>query len=193
MGYLTGKAAGRLLDLSVNIPLLFLVSIIPDIDLLIPVLRHRGPTHSIIITILVFLPLATYYGKKTLPYFLAFAQHFLVGDYLTGEGIQLLWPLNSTNYYGPAIEITGLTNAAIEWILLLTSLLVMQKAKDSSLLFQMHSSNLLLSIPTFTVLLPALLSFPQYVPPALIIPHLIYIVIFAVSILTYFKAFLKMN
>ena len=191
LGYLTGKATGKLLNVSVSLPLLFLASVIPDIDLLIPGLQHRGPTHSLIISTLIFIPLVAYYRKKAIPYFIALTQHSLIGDYLTGGGIQLLWPLNSTNYYGLTIEITSLTNITIEWIFFLTAFTILLKTRDARTLLQPHPSNLLLSIPTFTVLLPTILSFPQYVPPTLIIPHLTYLIIFATSILIDFKALLK--
>lgn len=191
LGYLTGKATSKLLNVNVNIPLLFLASIIPDIDLLIPGLQHRGPTHSLIVSILIFIPLVAYYGKRAVPYFVALTQHSLIGDYITGGGIQLLWPLNSTHYYGLTIEITSLTNITIEWILFLTALTILIKTKDTQTLLQPHPSNLLLSIPTCTVLLPTILSFPQYVPSALIIPHLTYLTIFTISILIDFKALLK--
>ncbi|MDH5438492.1 MAG: hypothetical protein OEX76_06285 [Candidatus Bathyarchaeota archaeon] len=58
-------------------------------------------------------------------------------------------------------------------------------------LLQHHPSNLLLSIPIFTVLLPTLLSLPLSVPPELIIPHLAYLAIFTLSILTDLKPNLK--
>lgn len=193
LGYLSGKATSKLLNVNVNLPLLFLASIIPDIDLLIPGLQHRGPTHSLIISILIFIPLIAYCRKKAIPYFIALTQHSLIGDYITSGGIQLLWPLNSTNYYGLTIEITSLTNITIEWIFFLTAFAILIKTKDAQTLFQPHPSNLLLSIPTFTVLLPTLLSFPQYVPLALIIPHLIYLIVFTVSIIIDFKALLKKN
>jgi len=191
LGYLTGKATSKLLNVNVNIPLLFLASIIPDIDLLIPGLQHRGPTHSLIISILIFIPVITYYGKKAIPYFVAFAQHSLIGDYLTSGGIQLLWPLNSIHYYGLAIEVTSLTNILLEWIFFLISFTVLLKTRDAWILFQPHSSNLTLSVAMFTVLLPILISFPISVRLALIIPHLIYLIVFTVSILIDFKAILK--
>jgi membrane-bound metal-dependent hydrolase YbcI (DUF457 family) len=193
LGYLTGKATSKLLNVNVNIPLLFLASIIPDIDLLIPGLQHRGPTHSLVVSILVFIPLVAYYGKKAIPYFIALTQHSLIGDYITGGGIQLLWPLNSTHYHGLTIEITSLTNITIEWIFFLTAFTILVKTKDAQTLLQPHPSNMLLSIPTFTVLLPTILSFPQYVPATLIIPHLAYLIVFTISIFIDFKALLKKN
>jgi len=191
LGYITGKATSKLLNVNVNIPLLFVVSIISDIDLLIPGLEHRGPTHSLIIFSLLFLPIFMIYGKRATPYFIAMIQHSILGDCLIGGGIQLLWP--ATIYYGIGIKITSLTNILTEWILFLTSLTIMFKAKDTWTLFQHHPSNLLLSIPVFTVLLPTLLSFPLSVPLELIIPHLTYLTIFTFSILVDLKSSLKMT
>jgi len=191
LGYITGKATSKLLNVKVNLPLLFLASIIPDIDLLIPGLEHRGPTHSLIISIIIFIPIIAYYRKKAIPYLIAFTQHSLIGDYLTSGGIQLLWPINSIYYYSLEIQMTSLTNILLEWIFFLTAFTILLKTKDAQTLLQPHPSNLLLSIPTFTVLLPTLISFPQYVHPALIIPHLTYLAIFTISILIDFKAILK--
>lgn len=181
LGYLAGKTASELLDVNTNIPLLFVASVIPDIDLLLPGLQHRGPIHSLILFSLLFLPAFIIYGKKSIPYFIAVIQHALIGDYMTGGGTQLLWPL-SLNWYGTQICVTSLTNVVTEWIFFLTSLAIMFKTKDLWVLFQRHTSNLLLSIPVFTVLLPTILSFPLYVPLALVIPHLTYLAIFTFSI-----------
>jgi len=174
----------------VNIPLLFVASVIPDIDLLIPGLKHRGPTHSLIIISLLFIPAFTIYRKRTTPYFIATIQHFILGDYLAGGGTQLLWPV-TLHWYGTGIKIMSLTNILIEWTFFVTSFTIMYKTKDIWALFQRHPSNLLLSIPVFTVLLPTLLSFPLSVPVELIIPHLIYLTIFAFSILIHLKSSLK--
>jgi len=167
---------------SVNIPLLFVASVIPDIDLLIPGLEHRGPTHSLIIFFLLFLPAFMLYGKGAMPYFIALAQHSLIGDYLTGGGIQLLWPL-TLHWYGVGIRILSLFNILIEWTFFLASLTVMLNTKDAWFLFRHHPSNLLLSIPVLTVLLPSFFSFPLSVPLGLIIPHLTYLTLFIISIL----------
>jgi hypothetical protein len=188
LGYLSGKATSKILNVNVNIPLLFLVSVLPDIDLLIPGLQHRGPLHSVIIFCLLFLPIFIFFKKGAVPYFVALIQHLLIGDYLTGD-IQLLWPI-TTNWYGLGIGITSLTNISIEWILFLTSITIMFKTKDVWLLFQQHPSNMILAVPVLTVLLPTFLSFPLHVPLGLVIPHLVYLVFFAFSILIDLKAFL---
>ena len=188
LGYLTGKITSKLLNVNVNLPLLFLASIIPDIDLLIPSLQHRGPTHSLILSIIVFIPIVAYYGKKATPYFIALTQHSLIGDYITG-GTQLLWPLTS-HMYDTGMKITSLTNILLEWCFFLTSLTLMLKIKDIWTLFQHHPSNLLLSIPIFTVLLPTFLNVPIYVPLELVIPHLTYLTLFTLSITIDLKAIL---
>jgi len=181
LGYLSGKTASKILNVNANIPLLFLVSVLPDVDLLIPGLEHRGPLHSVIIYCLLFLPAFILFKKRAVPYFVALIQHILIGDYLTGD-TQLLWPA-TTNWYGLGMEITSLTNILIEWTLFLTSTATLLKTKDAWLLFQQHPSNMILAIPVLTVLLPTLLSFPIYVSPQLVIPHLIYMALFTFSIL----------
>ena len=181
LGYLSGKTASKILNVKINIPLLFLVSVLPDVDLLIPGLHHRGPMHSVVLFFLLFLPAFILFKKRAIPYFVALTQHSLIGDYITGW-TQLLWPI-TTNWYGLGMEITSLTNILIEWTLFLTSTATLLKTKDAWLLFQQHPSNMILAIPVLTVLLPTLLSFPIYVSPQLVIPHLIYMALFTFSIL----------
>jgi membrane-bound metal-dependent hydrolase YbcI (DUF457 family) len=182
LGYISSKASAKLLKTQLNIPLVLTLSILPDVDILIPFLTHRGPTHSVLVTFVVFLPLFAFFRKKAFPYFLALLQHSLISDYIVGSQIQLLWPL-TTRYYGMEIGIKSQTNIAIEWIAFFTATIVMFKAKDLTALFQPHNSNLILTIPTFTVLLPTFLSFPLDVPQWLIPPHLIYLSIFSASII----------
>jgi membrane-bound metal-dependent hydrolase YbcI (DUF457 family) len=181
LGYITGKVTRKLLNLEVNVPLLLLASVISDIDLLIPALEHRGPTHSIILLTLLFFPLFRIYGKKAAPYFVALTQHSLIGDYVTG-GVQLLWPF-TTHIYGASLEATSLAALVLEWGFFLTSLTIMLKMKDMQILFQRHISNLLLSVPGATVLLPTVANFPLSVPLELIVPHVTYLTLFTVSIL----------
>jgi len=175
----------RLLDTNVNIPLLFVASVISDIDMLIPGLEHRGPTHSLIVISMIFLPIFIVYGrkegKKAIPYFTALIQHPILGDYLMGR-TQLLWPL-TVHWYRAGIKMTGLTGIIIEWSLFLLSMTAMLKGRDVLTLLEHHPSNLLLSVPVFTVLLPTLLRFPISVPLELMIPHITFLTIFTLSIL----------
>jgi hypothetical protein len=182
LGYLTGKLATKSLDVKVNLPLLFLASVFPDIDILIPGLVHRGPLHSVILFCLVFTPIFAIYKKRAAPYFVAIIQHIIIGDYLIGGDLQLFWPL-TTNTYGFHIGIASLTNIVLEWSLFFISMIFMVKTKDIVFLFKHHSSNMILAIPLLTVLLPSVLSFPLYVHVALLIPHIVYMILFTIPIL----------
>ena len=182
LGYLTGKVAAKSLGVKINFPLLFLASVFPDIDLLIPGLQHRGPLHSVILFCLIFLPIFAIYKRRAVPYFVALIQHIIIGDFLIGGDLQLLWPL-STSTYGFHVGIASLINIAFEWCLFLVSMSFMVKTRDIFFLFKHHSSNMILAIPVLTVLLPTLISFPLHVPLALLIPHLVYLILFTIPIL----------
>jgi hypothetical protein len=130
------------------------------------------------------IPFFAVYGKKAVPYFLALAQHALIGDYVTSGtmGVQLFWPLTNQSY-GIGIAIRTQTNVALEWIAFLVAVIIMIKTRDITKFFQTHKSNLLLSIPTFTTLLPTLASFPLGVPLWLVPPHIFYTVVFSIAII----------
>jgi membrane-bound metal-dependent hydrolase YbcI (DUF457 family) len=177
-----GKASAKITKTKLNIPIALTISVIPDIDILVPFLQHRGPVHSIVTLFMFFIPIFAIYRKKVIPYFLALIQHSLIGDYITGGGIQLLWPI-TTQYYGMGIGIKSQTNITIEWTMFLASIIMMLKTKDMAIFFQPHNSSLILSIPTFTVLLPTFLAFPLEVPPILILPHIVYLILLLTSIL----------
>jgi len=160
------------------------LSIIPDADLLFSFIGHRGPTHSVLVMLAALIPFFAVYGKKAVPYFLALAQHALIGDYVTSGtmGVQLFWPLTNQSY-GFGIAIRTQTNVALEWIAFLAAVIIMIKTRDITKFFQTHKSNLLLSIPTFTTLLPTLASFPLGVPLWLVPPHIFYTLIFSIAII----------
>jgi hypothetical protein len=191
IGYLTGKSTAKLLDRDVNLPLLLVASVIPDIDMLIPGLEHRGPAHSIIILTLILIPAFIKFGRKATPYYLAVITHPLIGDSLTGgQGTQLLWPI-TTNWYGLGICPESLVSVSLEWLAFAGCMAIMLTTKDLHWLFQRHQSNLLLAIPVGTVLLPAVFSIPLYVPLELLIPHLTFLAIFTVAIFIDLKAIRK--
>jgi hypothetical protein len=181
LGYILGKGSSRLIKTKINIPVILTLSVIPDVDMIIPFVEHRGPTHSVLMAFLIFIPIFAVYRNKAIPYFLALIQHPLLGDYMSGGRVQLLWPL-TTQYYGIELGIKSQTNITIEWMLFLASIIIMLKAKDTTTFFQPHDSNLILSIPALTALLPTFLSFPLDVPMVLILPHLTYLFIFSYSI-----------
>jgi membrane-bound metal-dependent hydrolase YbcI (DUF457 family) len=181
LGYLTGKATSKLLDTKINISLLFLASIIPDADLIIG-LQHRGPTHSLIVQTIVFIPIFLVYRKQAAPVFVSLIQHPLLGDLIAGAGgVQLFWPISS-QWYGTQICVTSVLSIALEWAVFIIFIVVLLATKDIRSLLQPHRYNLLLTIPVLAVILPSFLQYPLSVPAALIIPHLILLVILVLSI-----------
>jgi hypothetical protein len=191
LAYLLSKASGKLLKVNFNIPLILVLSIIPDIDILFDFLFnsdiHRGPTHSVIMAILIFIPFFVLYRKKSVPYFVALASHSLIADLIIGGNLQLLWPLSASEFglyeLGfPYIDIYSPINIALEFTLFIVAFLVMLKTRDLLHFFRNSKLNLVLVIPIFTVLLPTLASYPLTVPILLILPHLFYLLLFAISV-----------
>jgi membrane-bound metal-dependent hydrolase YbcI (DUF457 family) len=209
LAYLLGKGSGKALREKINIPLIMVLSILPDIDIFFDLLTnsqiHRGPTHSVIVAIIAFIPVFIIYRKKAIPYFLALISHPLIGDFLIGGNLQLFWPLSNHQYGlqelgGPFIDIYRPANVTLEVTLFLAALLVMYKTGDLKTFFKADKSNLLLIIPTTTVLLPSTIGYPFDQPliifrPVLAIAHIIYLVLFAYAIIKtlsfYYKTRLK--
>ena len=183
LGYILGKASARSLKTDLNIPLAMTLSVIPDIDILLEniglaqVVPHRGPMHSFVAALIVFIPFFAVYRKKAVPYFVALVQHALIGDYLTGGKLQLLWPLTSQQF-GTATSIFSMENVTLEFLLFVSSIALLLVTRDLYALFRPHHSSLVLAAPTFTVLLPIFLSYPLEVPVLLILPHLVYTLMF---------------
>ncbi|MGA9388283.1 MAG: metal-dependent hydrolase [Candidatus Bathyarchaeia archaeon] len=191
LGYLFARGSARLLSKKVNIPLILTLSVLPDVDILLKQLgiEHRGPTHSIIVLSIAFIPFFIIYRKEVIPYFIAIIQHSLVGDLIAGGSVRLLWPA-TIQFNGIGIEITSQTNVMLEWFIFLISMFVMLKTNDIKEFFQPQLSNLLLSVPAFTVLLPTVVSFPLVVPLLLEPPHFVYMFLFfAAAIIALYALF----
>jgi len=186
IGYLSAKTSQKLLKTDINLPIIFFLSLIPDVDLLIPGLVHRGITHSIIFLTLVFIPIFLHYRKTSIPYFIAITQHPLVGDFFMGK-IQMLWPLTS-NWYGFGIDVRSLTNITTEWASFLLAIIVSTKTNDLRLLFKSEKSNLLLTVPSGAIFVSSIIGaraigLSQRAPTELLIPHLIFLTVFTFSIM----------
>ena len=174
------------------VPVILVLSLIPDVDLLFQRLQleHRGPTHSVVMAFLVFVPIFAVYRKQAIPYFIALISHSLIGDYIVGGRIQLLWPL-TTQYYGLPISIGSLTDVVLEWIVFILASIVMLKTGDLAWFLKPHKSNLILAVPVFAVLLPTVLSYPLNVPVSLLLPHVFYIILFMWSIAIALRSVLR--
>jgi hypothetical protein len=195
LAYLLAKGAGKLLKINFNIPLVLVLSIIPDIDIVIGYLLnteiHRGPTHSIIVAVLVFIPFFLYYRQRATPYFVALVSHSVIGDFFIGGQLQLFWPLSTSEFGLTYISIYSTVNVVIEFTLFVIATLVMFKAGDIYRFFRNSKLNLVLAIPIFTVLLPTVASYPLHVPLLLVLPHLFYLVLFSISVLLVLKRLFK--
>jgi len=187
-GYLSGKGSAKLLRMRVNVPLILTLSIIPDVDILIPFIEHRGATHSLVTLTLILLVSMMIFGKSSLPYFVALAQHVLLGDFLTSDGMQIFWPVTS-NWYGFGIPILSVTNLTLELVSFVLFVVVLLATRDVAVLMEPHPSNLLLFIPSVAIA-STLLGFVK-VATQLIVPHYVLLVLFALSILIDIKNALK--
>jgi membrane-bound metal-dependent hydrolase YbcI (DUF457 family) len=177
LGYLFGKYSAKLVNTKLNFALLFTASILPDIDFMfLQIIKHRGPTHSILFCILLFVPLFIKYKKKALPYFVALISHSLIGDIFSGGGSQLLWPLSNQLIYISNFSVTSNTQIALEIALFLISTIVMLASKDIKKIITQKSNILYWILPLGSVLGPILLTSEYYtqLPALLFIPSLYY-------------------
>ncbi len=186
LGYLTGKTTATLFRHKPNVPLLMVLSILPDIDILTGITGfHRGPTHSLIAATLVFLPFFIAYRQKALPYFIALISHDFA-DLVIGGNLQLFWPLTTHAYYMPPpfplITIDSTLNIAAETTLFTAAIIMLALTRDYKTFLKPNLANLTLIIPIFTVLLPTFLAYPLEVPALLIPPHLFFLILFATAI-----------
>lgn len=189
LGYILGKSSARLVKTNLNIPLVLVLSVIPDIDILAEhidglasVIPHRGPIHSVLVALVVFIPIFIIYRKAALPYFIALIQHALIGDYFIGGQLELFWPITQQKFGFPT-DIKSIQNVGLELSLFTVSIILLLATKDLRKMLKPDRSNLILAIPTFTVLLPTFARYPLEVPILMIPPHVIYTIIFAASII----------
>lgn len=197
IAYLLGKGSSKVLRIKLNIPILLVLSILPDVDIIYDFFTgsdlHRGPTHSIVVALIAFIPLFIIYRKKAIPYFLALISHSLIGDFFIGGRLQLFWPFSTTQYGlhelgSYYIGITDSVNIALELSLFVIATLVLYKSGDWKVFFKSNKTNLVLIIPIATVLLPSTLGYPFSAPllltaPPLAIAHLFYLMLFSIAVL----------
>jgi membrane-bound metal-dependent hydrolase YbcI (DUF457 family) len=134
LGYFAALTVGKFTKEKIIIPVVWLFSMLPDADeLFLRYIIHRGPTHSIVVAFLVFLPILIVF-KRGLPYLAALASHSLIGDFVVPPA-QLLWPI-TTGWYGinPSLELKGATETFVEVFLLILMFAVMlyMRKKDKT-------------------------------------------------------------
>jgi membrane-bound metal-dependent hydrolase YbcI (DUF457 family) len=206
LAYLLGKGSAKLLRVKINIPLLLVLSVLPDADLVVQLLTnthiHRGPTHSIIVAVLVFIPFFVVYRKRAVPYFLALISHSLIGDFFIGGRVQLFWPLSGTGYgihqVGTyIIDINTPVDSIVEILLFLAAVYVLYKSGDWKVFFSDDKSNLLLIIPLATVLVPTIIGYQTQplirTSPTLALAHLFFLVLFCIAVSKTLARYLRIS
>jgi membrane-bound metal-dependent hydrolase YbcI (DUF457 family) len=142
LGYFSARATSSMTKSHYNILFVWFFSVSPDIDLLIPSLYHRGPTHSLI-AILGFLIPVLLLKREWLPYVTSFGSHALIGDLVTGTfrtpGSMLLWPF-STNFVnlGVYLRMGSSIEVGLE-IILFALMILMLKPHALSFVINAHS------------------------------------------------------
>ena len=132
LGYLAGKTLGTATGKPPNIFLIWILAVLPDIDVVMRrFVPHRGPTHSLILAAVVFAPLLVIRFSQSVPYFAALAIHSIIGDYFTNGGLQILWPLSSRWIsYSNAIPMGSINEIMLELILFTIMMATIFISKD---------------------------------------------------------------
>lgn len=113
LGYFAAVLSSRITREEFFLPLVLMLSILPDVDVFILGLEHRGPSHSLVLALALFLPFFIMHGRG-FPYFAALASHSLIGDYLTNRGCQMFWPLSSEWFVSSVAFNTGPITMGLE-------------------------------------------------------------------------------
>ena len=173
-----------------NLPLLFAASVLPDVDLLLLFLTHRGPTHSLLTMSVLMIPFFVVYGKQAIPYFAALLSHVLIGDFFTG-GVQLFWPLSHTEFGILNLQVSSLTSVITELVLFLITIPIMYKLGDLQNFLKPYNKNWALIIPLGAVIGPLISAGrgeENSLPSILIVPSLFYIGLFTYSMFIWLRA-----
>ena len=134
LGYFSARVVTRITGGSFNLYYLWLISVSPDIDVLIPFLYHRGPTHSLAV-ILFFLVPVLLLRREWLPYVAGLGSHALLGDLITGgrgvAGSMLFWPFSSSFVdVGVYLRMGSLIEVGLELVLFVLMILMLRSQDD---------------------------------------------------------------
>lgn len=179
--------SAKIVDTKLNLALIFTLSVLPDFDLLFPnLLVHRGATHSLFFSLLIFLPFFLIYRKKAFPYFIVLLSHPLIGDiYSNVDGIQLLWPFSTDWLAISRISNISALSVGFELALFFVSSIIMVYNNEFQKSF-FDNSRIYWLIPLGSVLGPLLIGSINslyYLPFLLVIPSLFYLAIFSIPVL----------
>ena len=186
IGYLVAKIVGR--DHEIDIPLVLVASLVPDMDVIIPNIPHRGPTHSLIVAFILLFPVLNYWKTKIFVYYSAYTSH-LFADLLAcsqNGRSQLLWPyIDRWIILYPKLIMGSNKEAIVEIALLSIASIILMLTKDYQRLIRYRNTNFLLFFPCAVVLMSFLLGhyYGDTVLPSLFnIPHLLVTVLMLIVI-----------
>ncbi len=190
LGYLSSKPFSVFLKTRLNLPLLFAVSVLPDVDLILQFLKpaifmHRGPTHSILTSTMLFIPFFVIYRKKAVPYYVALLSHAMLGDIFTG-GFEMLWPLSEGWFSLMSMDVKSFTPVVLELSLFAVAVPLMFKTSDVQTLLKANNHNFALILPFGAVFGPILQlgkGTDMSLPALLVLPSVFYLCLFAYSML----------
>jgi hypothetical protein len=137
-----------------DLKIIWILALLPDIDLLIPQIPHRGQTHSVVLQLALFLPIIIYYGRITLPYLFSLLSHSLIGDIVSYSKIMLFWPLDSGWY---SLTIPWRYHSYVYYLeaaIFIPFVFFFIQQKDYQRLFKGKSHNLLTLIPATALIVP---------------------------------------
>jgi hypothetical protein len=157
------------------VPLVFVVSLLPDVDLLLGNVSHRGPTHSLLTASVFFsIPFFLLGVIPVLPYFSAVVSHLVI-DSMVGWS-KLLWPLTLHDFhFALGINMGTLNEAYFETLLLALFFFVLTLSGDHAVTYRSPYRYLMLvAVPALVV--PLVTGYPLTVPSFLLLPHLILLI-----------------
>ena len=145
------KRTGKLV-----VPLILLVGILPDADLLLGGIGvlHRTFTHSFSFWFIIFVPLFVIFRLKSVPYFVAVVQHFAFGDLIMGKAM-IFWPFNSS-FVGFGFGMPSLMDVTLEVAGLALAVGIMVYVGDLKRLVSIDRRNRFMLIPLLALATSAL-------------------------------------
>ena len=179
LGYILARLVNRKKPL--NIPLVWILSLLPDIDIIIPQLKHRGQTHSLILPIIIFIPLFLMKGRRMVPYFLALTSHSIIGDFFTSYGVTLFWPIDRRYFNFISTINTGTTfESIIELILfsIMVTIIIIYKDNENPLYILKN----IIPISFFIIAIQLIsINYIYSIPYIIFIPNILIILIVTIS------------
>jgi len=133
-------------------PAVLMLGIVPDVDLFLRGfgLLHHTITHSFFLWFIMFAPFFVVLRRKSVPYFVAVAQHFAFGDFLVGH-VMIFWPF-SPSYFGFNIPMLSLPDVFLETAGLLLATGISYFRDDLRNMLSIDIRNLLMFLPLLALL-----------------------------------------